>query len=131
MILWDRDQAGAKDRYEADLRLDWEDLLFQAEYIRARDVGATGKATRAQGFYGALAYRLLDGRLEPCLRVGWLDPDVDADAGKDADESWQYSGGLNYYLQKHEAKLQLNYTRYQYDDATANNEVIFAVQVAL
>ena len=36
--------------------------------------------------------------------------------------------GLNYYLQKQEAKVLLNYSRFEYDDEAPVNEVILAAQ---
>jgi phosphate-selective porin len=125
--------SDVKDRYEADVRFERGPFLLQAEYIRAHDLGKSAPTTDAQGFYGAVAWTFLD-VLQPSLRVGYLDPDVHANvdpmtaSGKD--EVWHIDAGLNYYLRKHEAKLQLSYSRLQYDTRPANNEVIFAGQVA-
>lgn len=122
-----------KDRYEADVRFERGPFLLQAEYIRAHDMGKAAPATDAQGFYGALAWTLFD-VLQPCLRVGYLDPDVRANVdpttagGKD--EVWHVDAGLNYYLRKNEAKVQLAYSRFQFDTRSANNEIILAGQVS-
>lgn len=128
----DRDADTAKDRYEGDIRFETGPFLVQAEYIRSRDVGSSG-ATKGQGFYGALAYTLGE-RFQPAVRLGYLDPNVDADVdpatAKNKDELWQYDVGLNYLIRGHEAKLQLNYYRQQYDDRTPNNEVILAAQAS-
>jgi hypothetical protein len=127
-----RGEPGTKDRYEADVRFERGPLLVQSEYIRAHDVGSSGTAVDAQGFYGAAAWTLLD-VLQPAVRVGYLDPDVDKDLDPVADkkdEVWHFDVGLNYLLGKHAAKLQLDYSRFQFDDATANNELILAVQVS-
>jgi hypothetical protein len=125
--------SNVKDRYEADVRFERGPLLVQAEYIRAHDIGKAAPATDTRGFYGAMAWTFLD-VLQPCLRVGYLDPDVHRDidptvaGGKD--EVWQIDAGLNYYVRKNEAKLQLSYSRFQYDTRAANNEVILAGQVS-
>lgn len=125
--------SNVKDRYEADVRYERGPFLVQAEYIRAHDIGKSAPATDGQGFYGALAWTVLD-VLQPCLRVGYLDPDVHANVDPTAaggkDEVWQIDAGLNYYVRKNEAKLQLSYSRFQYDTRAANNEVILAGQVS-
>lgn len=130
--LWDRDSVGSKDRFEGDLRFEAGPFLFQGEYLRSKDVGSAG-GVNGQGFYAAAGVTVLD-KLQPVVRVGYMDPDTDSDlAGVkpgDKDELWHIDAGLNYYLLKNEAKLQLNYSRSQYDDVPASNEVILAAQVA-
>lgn len=131
-----RDRAGTKDRWEADLRYEGGGLLFQAEYIEARDVKTeNADPLKARGFYAALAYTLPAGdghQLQPVVRVGYLDPNasknLDPATDKD-DELWHYDVGLNYYLQGHEMKLQAAYQRKQFETATAVNELILAAQV--
>lgn len=131
--LWQRDEAGAKDRYEIDVRLERGPFLLQAEYVRARDVGSNATAVEARGFYAAFAYKLFD-VIEPCVRIGHLDPDIGQDldpaAGKGKDELWHFDAGLNWYVHKNEVKLQLDYSRFQFEDKVAKDEIIFVAQVA-
>jgi hypothetical protein len=124
-----RDQAGSKDRFEGDVRYEHGAVLFQAEYIHARDRGAAGN-TYSQGFYveGAWQTKLGRGMLQPAVRVGVLDPNTSASN----DQTTQIDAGLNYYLQGHEAKLQAVFTRFQRDSSNpvkSDNEVIVAAQV--
>jgi hypothetical protein len=127
--IGDRGEPGTKDRFEGDLRYETGPFLFQGEFIRAHDVSSSGEAD-GQGFYGALAYTFAE-VLQPALRIGYLDTNVDIDVPAGSkDERVHVDVGLNYYLQKHEAKLQLNYSRFEYDDETPNNEVILAAQVS-
>jgi hypothetical protein len=149
-----RTRAGTKDRWEGDFRYETGPFLVQAEYIRAVDVlkaeaksctNAGGKCT-AQGGYAALAYKVKDlgagnwkGDLQPVVRVGFYDNDVDnpaTDAMQAAEiERMDYEVGANYYLRNHEAKLQVSYDRQQFknpDTATtrpAINEIILAAQI--
>jgi len=120
-----------RDRWEFDARFERGPFLFQSEYIHAYDGGGAGRV-EAQGFYGLLGYMVTD-QIQPIVRVGYLDPnvarDLDPVADKGADEGWEFNAGVNYYLQKHEAKLQLAYQRVQYDVKTPLNEVILAAQV--
>lgn len=125
--------ARARARFEGDLRFERGPFLFQSELIRAHDVSADGEATNAQGFYAALAWTFFE-MLQPCVRVGYLDPDAGANldpaTANGKDELWHLDVGLNYYLRKHEAKLQLSYNRFQFEDATPNNELIVAAQAS-
>lgn len=126
-------QSNVKDRYEADVRLERGPLLLQAEYIRAHDIGKAAPGTDAQGFYSAVAWTFFD-KLQPCLRVGYLDPNVDVNVDPEIsggkDEVWHMDVGLNYYVRKHEAKLQLAYGRFQYETRAAIDEVVLVGQVA-
>jgi hypothetical protein len=129
-----RKQSGSKDRLEGDIRYESGPVLVQAEYIRGTDkpVGG-GTGLTGQGFYIAGGYYVLD-NLQPVVRFGWVDPNTKANAdptmtkGLVIDEVVTYEVGLNYYISKQEAKLLLNYSRFQYQDAHPNNEVIFGAQ---
>jgi len=125
----DRGEPGTKDRLEGDVRYENGPFLLQAEYIRGHDVTSSGEAD-GHGFYGALAWTFAE-VLQPALRIGYLDPDVDADLPESAskDELFHVDVGINYFIQKHEAKLQLNYYRFEYDDDTPRDEVLLAAQV--
>jgi hypothetical protein len=129
LSVGDREQAGTRDRYEGDLRFERWGLLFQGEYIYAHDVNSSGADVYGQGFYAALAYTFLD-VLQPSVRVGYFDPNVDEDGTGNGDELWQIDAGLNWYISKNDVKLQASYSRYQYDTRTPNNQLIVAAQVA-
>ena len=120
-----RDQT-LRDRFEGDLRYESGPFLFQGELIYGRDRKSAGAAiVKSMGFYGALAYTL-PMNLQPALRVALYDPDT----GTAKDGTWQVDVGVNYYLRGHEAKAQLAYSRFQYQDSskTADNQVILALQ---
>jgi phosphate-selective porin len=113
--LGDRELAGTKDRLEGDLKLEMSNVLVQAEYIRGWDMPTTdGTRLVGQGFYVTAGYTLFD-KLQPIVRIGSLDPDIDADndtpataANFDAnDEYTTYEFGANYYFKQHDCKLQL------------------------
>lgn len=145
-----RTRAGTKDRWEGDLRYESGPLLFQSEFIHARDVFANdGPAVDGQGFYGAFAYRLGEvgagnwkGVIQPVVRVGYYDPNTSANLDPTMvaasnfggnDERIDIEAGVNYYLRAYELKLQLGYDRQQFDNSDAKpavNEVIAAAQVS-
>jgi hypothetical protein len=55
---------------------------------------------------------------------------VDEDGTGNGDELWQIDAGLNWYISKNDVKLQVSYSRYQYDTRTPNNQLLVAAQVA-
>lgn len=140
-----RQRAGTKDRWEVDFRYETGPYLVQSEFIRNRDVLGDGSVPiNSQGGYVALAYMLKDigsgrwkGNVQPVLRLGFFDPNTDADvdpAGAPSgfgsnDERMDYEVGLNYYLRNHELKFQASYDRQQFDQRTANNQFILAAQL--
>ncbi len=130
VAVGERYAAGTKDRFEGDLRWEHGPFLFQGEYIFARDVNDAGERIDAHGFYAALAWTFLD-VLQPCVRAGYYNPDIDLNGiDEKTDELWEFNVGLNYYISGHDAKLQLSYSRFQFDDLTPRNEIILAAQVA-
>lgn len=97
----ERDET-ARDRVEGDLRFEGGGFLLQGEYIRAWDTPATGEVLEGHGAYGALGFTIIE-RIQPIVRVGFVDPDVDT-----ADTTlMHYEGGLNYFLRGNEMKLSL------------------------
>jgi hypothetical protein len=144
-----RGRAGTKDRWEGDFRYETGPFLIQSEFIRNRDVFKDGAdAVNSQGAYVALAYKLKGvgsghwmGDLQPVVRLGFFDPDVDSDVDPTKvaassfggnDERMDYEVGVNYYLRNHEMKFQASYDRQQFDQSDAKkpvNEVIFETQI--
>jgi hypothetical protein len=127
----DREDPSTKDRYEADLRFESGGFLFQGEFIHGRN-GAGDAAIEGNGFYAALAYAFMDGKIQPAVRVGYLDPDAsqNLDGSSDVDEQMHIDVGLTYYVLKQEAKLLLNYYRIEFDDLDPENQLILAAQVS-
>jgi hypothetical protein len=126
--IGDRDQAGAKDRWEGDVRYESGPVLVQSEFIRGRDVDGMNTAVSSQGFYLAAGYKLpmTSGELQPDVRVGMLDGDTDASD----DRLMEYSVGANYYLKGQEARAMFSYTRFQPETGDGVDEVILGAQVS-
>ncbi len=127
-----RRDENARFRREIDLRIERGPVLFQSEAIQGTDV-KEGVATDSYGFYGAVALTLVD-TVQPAVRVGYYDPnsarDLDPTLDRNIDEAWNLDLGVNYFLQKNEARLQLNFSRTQFQQKRALHEVILAAQVA-
>ena len=127
--LTERGKAGAKDRYEGDLRFERGPVLLQAEYIQARDVvgGAMGATTaiKGQGFYTAAGVRFFE-PLQLVARFGYLDPDK----AIAKNHQFAYEGVLNCYLRGLEARLQISFSRFKSADPAkeVQNVLIFAAQ---
>jgi hypothetical protein len=110
--LTERNFAGTKDRIEGDLKVELNNVLLQAEYLRGWDTPAKdAERVEGQGFYVLAGYTFFE-KLQPLVRIGSLDPDVDNDehgalAADPNDETTTYELGVNYYFKSHDAKLQL------------------------
>lgn len=130
-----RGKAGTKDRWEGDVRYEHGPILLQGEALFARDRTSDGADfVSGRGFYALAGYTMKDvggelhGDLQPVVRLGQFDPNT----GMDNDGLLHVDVGLNYYIVKHELKVQAAYQRTQFqDDAkVANNQVLVAVQVS-
>jgi phosphate-selective porin len=141
-----RRRAGTKDRWEIDVRYEKDAVLLQAEAIMAQDVlKDLADPNPERGMYILAGYTLKDasfpmhGELQPVVRFGAYDPNTNNDAMKldpdktpsDKDSLMHIDVGVNYYLVKHEMKLQAAYQAmlYQADMKPANNQLIVAAQV--
>jgi hypothetical protein len=135
----DRDLPGTKDRIEGDLKVEKNNFLLQAEAIRGWDVTGTvaaHKKIEGQGFYVLAGYTFFD-QLQPVVRIGSIDPEVGVDEhGATAidknDELAAYEFALNYYLKKHDAKVQLSGSFFDPEQRVSKTtfDLILASQVA-
>jgi hypothetical protein len=105
MGLNERGVSNTRDRLEGDVRVELFNALLQAEYIHGWDGPTDGERVEGHGFYVAGGYTFLD-RIQPIVRVGYLDQNIDIDA-QGGDQVLHYEGGLNYYLRGQEARLAL------------------------
>jgi hypothetical protein len=129
-----RNLVNTKDRTEGDLRYEGGGLLVQAEYIRGRDRTSETTRVTSQGFYGVVGYTFAQ-TVQPIVRIGYFDPDVRSRSQTKAefatlDEQREYSFGLTYFLQAHEAKFQLATSVFDYDQAPTQVTTILASQVS-
>jgi hypothetical protein len=113
-------------------------VLLQAEYIRGWDKPSdTADRVIGQGFYVTAGYTLFE-KLQPIVRIGSLDPDIDNDADfpggpADAnDEFTAYEFGANYYFKQHDCKMQLAGSFFDPEavDAKTRFDLILAAQIA-
>lgn len=121
----ERDE-NVRDRVEGDLRYDAQDLIVQAEYIHAWDGAAR---VEGHGAYGALGYTFL-GRLQPVVRIGFLDSNIDSDLETDPAAGAHYEVTLNYLLQSHEAKVSLAGSILDRPDSSNLTELFLLSQVS-
>ncbi len=129
-----RNSSATKDRVEADLKLDYQQVLLQAEYIHGWD-GATGDSDperlEGHGFYAAAGYTFA-GKVQPVARVGYLDPHVGREVATPtlaSDRVWAYELGANYFVQGHDLELQLAGGVFDYEHLRSVQHGIFEVQV--
>lgn len=126
--------ANAKDRFEADVRLDTHGFLFQAEYIYARDWDATLKRlVPGHGFYAAAAYSFVP-QWQIAARGGMLDEDLKDLDPKKKTTVWEFGAGLHWMALGHNANLKLDYSFFKPDHTTdkwkgTEHQLVLAGQV--
>jgi len=101
-----------------DAAFKWRGLYAQSEYFLGRAEGQSSHNTlRAQGFYGQAGYFVIPKQLELAARYAYLDPNRDVGS----DHSVQTTGAVSWYINKHNLKLQADYTDIHKQAALAFN----------
>jgi hypothetical protein len=126
--LGERDEPTTQDIFEADLRLDMANVLVQAEFIRGNR-GPSDTAVTGQGFYGALGYTFLD-TIQPVVRIGQLDTDLDSDDTGGDDELTHFDFGVNYFILNKQAKLAASASIFDFEQEATQTDVILMAQAS-
>jgi phosphate-selective porin OprO/OprP len=93
--------------YGFDLAFKWRGLAAQGEYFGGRAEGQNnGPTVHSRGYYAQAGYFLLPKRLEVAGRYSCVDPNRDVSS----DLQIEITGGINYYFQGNNWKLQGDYT---------------------
>jgi len=106
------------DTFGCDAAFKWRGLYAQAEYFQGRIEGRSSHNTlRAQGFYGQAGYFVIAKRLEIAARYAYLDPN--STVGNDR---WvETTGAVSWYFDRHNLKIQGDYTDIHKQAALAFN----------
>ncbi len=85
----------------------WRGFSAQGEYFVGQADGQSSHNTlRAQGFYAQAGYFIIPQHLEVAARYAYLDPNRDV-----ARDHWvESTGAVSWYINKHNLKLQADYT---------------------
>jgi hypothetical protein len=102
-----------RDRLEGDIKYDANDFYVIGEYFLAWDSRNQAKATQGHGSYIEAAYTLF-GKLQPMVRFGEVEPNKE----KKGDYYRHYDFGVNYLIQKAEAKVGLAVSYYDPENPT-------------
>ncbi len=90
-----------------DAAFKWQGLSVQGEYFLGQADGKdSNKTLRAQGFYAQGGYFIIPTHMELAGRYSYLDPNRDASG----DHQIESQGAVSYYFNKHNLKLQADYT---------------------
>lgn len=101
-----------------DSAFKWQGLSLQGEYFLGQADGKDSNNTlRAQGFYGQAGYFIIPTHLEVAARYSYLDPNRDV-AG---DLQVETQGAVSYYFNKHNLKLQADYTNSHKQNGTKSS----------
>jgi phosphate-selective porin OprO/OprP len=90
-----------------DAAFKWRGLSLQGEYFFDQAKGqVTGRQLRGQGYYIQGGFFVIPEHLELAARYAALDPNRDV-----ADDRWiETTGGVSWYFDKHNLKIQSDYT---------------------
>jgi phosphate-selective porin O/P len=127
--LGERDQ-NARDRVEADLRWDADGLYVEGEFHHGWD-GTPGGANRreSQGIHGEAGYVIAE-KIQPVVRIGYLDPNVDAEEAPADSKLNFFEAGVNYMIQGYEARVGAGVGYFSQKHAPDLLEITVQAQVA-
>ncbi len=103
------DEAFIKDVFSitGDGIIKWYGVSLVADYFITNTDVRDGEKTNSNGFNIQAGAFIIPKHLEVALRFAMVDPDVDVDD----DTEQEIAGGINYFIQKHNLKLQADYAR--------------------
>ncbi len=105
--IFDNTERVDVDTYGFDAAFKWRGLSVQGEYFGAKAEGqSNGRSVHARGYYAQAGYFLLPKRLEVAGRYSGVDPNRD----KPRDLQIEVTGGISYYFEGHNLKVQGDYT---------------------
>lgn len=105
--IFDNTERVDVDSYGFDAAFKWRGLSVQGEYFGAKAEGrSNGRSVHARGYYAQAGYFLLPKRLEVAGRYSGVDPNRD----KARDLQVEVTGGVSYYFEGHNLKVQGDYT---------------------
>jgi predicted porin len=112
-----------RDYWGGHLVYDKDAFRFKAEYAQGNHKSISKKA---RGWYALAAYKFTP-EFELVGRYEIDDPDKSTD--NDRMKAWTL--GVNYYLLKHNSKIQANYVMYDPDEGDKYNEVMVNFQMRI
>ena len=121
----------AKKRLGFESRYEYKKLSIKGEYMSGQGTASSSATTEnrtlANGWYGQLGYYFIP-KLQGVLKYEQYDPNEEAAN----DKVQETTAGINYFIEKYNAKLQLNYIHKDEQEASEvnNDQVIGAIQVA-
>lgn len=108
-----------QDRWGFDTQFEKSVFSIKSEYARGKDV-----TTDSHGFYVQPGVFLAE-NVQAVARYDWFDPNED----QSDDTIKEISGDINYFIYKHNAKIQVEYMRRNNDAATNKNVFLTNFQV--
>jgi len=112
--------------WTANLNATWMGATFAAEYFDLNADPDLGDDWDADGYYVQAGYQVIPKKLELAARYSEIKSD-DANASALFDKS-ETQFGVNYYFDKHNLKLQTDYTMVEDDLVDNNDDNIFRLQ---
>lgn len=107
-------------RTAGELKFEQNQISIKAEYAGGKSGGKN-----KQTYYGIIRYKFI-GNCQAVLRYDWWDPDTNTQS----DAQSETTVGLNYFILKNNAKIQLNYGFHNEEGQSVNNDV-FRINVQI
>lgn len=103
--------------FGVDTAFKWQGLFVTGEYFAGEAKGQVSKhKLRAEGFYAQAGYFVIPKEVELAYRYSYLDPNSDA-----TNDHWvENSAAASWYINKHNLKLQADYTNVHKQAAIAS-----------
>lgn len=117
------------DIWTTNLHAKWLGATFGAEYYRLNAEADNSTDWDADGYYVQAGYQVIPKTLELAARYSAIEL-TDANASAEFDKS-ETQVGVNYYYNKHNAKITADYTMVKDELAINNDDNIFRLQAQL
>ncbi|HXE96476.1 MAG TPA: porin [Dongiaceae bacterium] len=103
--------------FGVDTAFKWQGLSVTGEYLAGEAKGQVSKhKLRAEGFYAQAGYFVIPNKVELAYRYSYLDPNRDA-----SNDHWvENAAAVSWYINKHNLKLQADYTNVHKQSAIAS-----------
>ena len=116
-----------KKRLGFEARYEYERLALKAEYMTGQGTAGsnatTENATLANGWYAQAGYFLVPKRFQVAARVDRFDPNEQRANDRETD----YTLGVNYFIDQHNAKAQLNWVHKDEQGTELDNDQVIGV----
>ena len=129
IAYYDKDGDGKDEKaliYDGYLSGSYADAMLKFELMgkQAEEI-STETETNSLGITVLAAYTIAE-KIQPLVRFDWYEPDSDVEE----DEKTRITGGINYFIQKHDLKIMANYVHNsESGESISDDQVLLMTQI--